>query len=78
MWCQITTADGFRSSWRKAVVRAGVVGRSFHDLRGSTVSRMALAGATVPEIAAVSGHSLKTAAEMIEVYLARDSRLGPR
>jgi integrase len=28
------TADGFRSSWRKACAEAGVVGVTFHDLRG--------------------------------------------
>jgi hypothetical protein len=28
------TGDGFRSSWRKACTTAGIVGVTFHDLRG--------------------------------------------
>jgi integrase len=36
-----------------------VLNLTFHDLRGSAVTRLALAGASVPEIAGVTGHSLK-------------------
>ncbi len=53
------TSDGFRTSWSKACGRAGVSGLTFHDLRGSAVVRLALAEATVPQIATFTGHSLK-------------------
>jgi integrase len=44
------TESGFRASWRKACIRSGVSGVTFHDLRGTAVTRLALAGATVPEM----------------------------
>jgi integrase len=45
------TADGFRSSWRKACAAIGIVGVTFHDLRGTAVTRLAIAGCTEAEIA---------------------------
>nr|WP_137827744.1 tyrosine-type recombinase/integrase [Methylobacterium sp. L1A1] len=70
------TADGFRSSWRKACAKAEVTGVTFHDLRGSAVTRLALAGCEVPEIAAITGHSLRDVQEILDThYLSRDVRL---
>jgi integrase len=70
------TQDGFRASWRKATARAGIVGLTFHDLRGSAVTRLAIAGATVPEIAAITGHSLKDVEGILDAhYLGRDQAL---
>jgi hypothetical protein len=47
------TADGFRSSWGKLSDRAGGISDlTFHDLRGTAVVRLAIAGASVPQIAA--------------------------
>jgi len=53
------TAGGFRASWRKACAAAGVVGVTFHDLRGTAVTRLALAECTEAEIATITGHSLR-------------------
>jgi len=39
------TPDGFRASWRKACARAGIAGLTFNDLRGTAVTRLALANA---------------------------------
>jgi len=70
------TGDGFRSSWRKACAKAGIEELTFHDMRGSSVTRLALAGATVPEIAALSGHSLKDVESILDAhYLGRDIAL---
>jgi integrase len=73
---QSWTEDGFRSSWRKACNKAEVQDVTFHDLRGSAVTRLALAGASVPEIAAFTGHSLRDVQEVLDAhYLSRDVHL---
>ena len=48
------------------VKKAGITDLHFHDLRGTAVTRLALAGATVPEIASMTGHSLKTVQETLD------------
>jgi integrase len=70
------SADGFRTSWGKACIKAGIRGLTFHDLRGSAVVRLALADATVPQIATVTGHSLKDVEAILDAhYLGRDVAL---
>jgi len=54
------TSAGFRASWGKAFKKSGLADDlHFHDLRGTAVTRLALAECTVPQIAAITGHSLK-------------------
>jgi integrase len=62
------SADGFRSSFRRACERAGIEDLHFHDLRGTAVTRMALAGCTVPQIAAVTGHSLDDVGAILDAH----------
>lgn len=70
------TEDGFRSSWGKAKVSAGVKGVTFNDLRGTAVTRLALAGCTEAEIAAITGHSLRDVRTILDAhYLHRDPKL---
>ena len=70
------TSDGFRTSWGKVCERAGIDGLTFHDLRGTAVVRLAIAGASVPQIAAVTGHSLKDVEAILDAhYLGRDIQL---
>jgi integrase len=70
------TSDGFRSSWRKVTKDAGLTGLTFHDLRGSAVVRLALADATVPQIATFTGHSLHNVEAILDAhYLGRDAKL---
>jgi integrase len=71
------TSDGFRTSWGKACIKAALRNDlHFHDLRGSAVVRLAIAGATVPEIATFTGHSLKDVEAILDKhYLGRDVRL---
>jgi integrase len=67
------TPNGFRSSWRKACARAGVVGVTFHDLRGTAVTRLALAGCSEIEIATLTGHSMRDVGAILDAhYLNRD------
>jgi integrase len=71
------TSDGFRASWRKACAAAGVSGVTFHDLRGTAVTRLAVVGCTVPETAAITGHSLRDVHAILDThYLAHDPALG--
>jgi hypothetical protein len=70
-------SDGFRASWRKAQAKAGVRGVTFRDLRGTSVTRLALAGCTEAEIATITGHSLRSVRATLDThYLARDPLLG--
>jgi integrase len=70
------TPDGFRASWRKACARAGVVDLTFHDMRGTAVSRLALAGCSEMEIATLTGHSLRDVGAIMDAhYLNRDPAL---
>jgi hypothetical protein len=45
------------------------------DLRGTAITMPAEAGATVPEIAAVTGHSLEHVTSIPETYLSRTRHL---
>lgn len=70
------TEDGFRSSFGKARDRAGLLGLRFNDTRGTAVTRLALTGATAPEIATITGHSLKDVGAILDAhYLNRDPQL---
>lgn len=70
------TESGFRASWRKACAKAGVVGVTFHDLRGTAVTRLALAGCSEAEIATLTGHSLRDVGAILDShYLKRDGGL---
>ncbi len=70
------TADGFRTSWGKAVKAAGITGKTFHDLRGTFITRARRAGNTAEQIASISGHSAKTVHQVLEAhYLASDQKM---
>jgi integrase len=71
------TSDGFRASWGKACKTVGVVGVTFNDLRGTAVTRLAVAGCTEAEIATITGHSLRGVRAILDShYLSRDPALG--
>jgi len=73
------TSDGFRSSWRKGCAVAGITGVTFHDLRGTAVTRLALAGCTEAEIASITGHSLRDVGAILDAhYLHRDPKLAEK
>ena len=57
-------------------MKAGITGLTFHGLRGSAVVRLALAGATVPQIATFTGHGLRDVEAILDAYyLGRDVKL---
>lgn len=70
------TSHGFSATWRKTLAKAGVTGLTFHDLRGTAVTRLALAGCSEAEVATFTGHSLRDVAAILDAhYLSRDSRM---
>jgi integrase len=66
------TSDGFRTSFGRACDRAGIEGLTFHDLRGTAVTRLALAGCTTVEIASITGHGERDVAQMLEKHYLGD------
>jgi len=66
----------FARLWEETCKAAGITDLHFHDLRGTTVTALAQAGCTVPEIAAITGHTLRSAQAILDKYLARTSQLG--
>lgn len=60
---------------RKAAVKAGARPLLLRWLRHSCVVQLARAGCTIPEIAAITGHSHASAAKILDVYLPRDNQV---
>lgn len=69
-------SDTFRTYWIKAAREAGIDDLHFHDLRGTFAFKLAKAGCTVPEIAAITGHSLKDASTILEYYIPAADEFG--
>lgn len=66
------TSSGFRASWGKKLAEVGIANLTFHDLRGSAITRLAEAGCTEAEIASITGHSPATVSAMLDRhYLSR-------
>jgi integrase len=71
------TSDGFRASWGAACRKAGISGVTFHDIRGSAVTRFFEAKCTVAEIATITGHSLRDVEAILDAhYFSRTDALG--
>ncbi|WP_346772368.1 tyrosine-type recombinase/integrase [Chelativorans sp. AA-79] len=67
------TEDGFRASWSAAYKKAGLPTNkeeklNFHDLRGTAVTRLALAGCNNAEIASITGHSLRDVEAILDAH----------
>jgi integrase len=70
------TEDNFTHLFREIADAAGLPSDlQFRDLRRSAVVRLAEAGCSVPEIAAITGHSLRTATQILETYLPRNTTM---
>ncbi len=70
------TLSRFNKAWRAATLDAGLDGLHFHDLRGTFVTRAADAGASVAQIATITGHSLKDCQTILDAYMARTGNRG--
>lgn len=71
-WKGNTFRRAFRETRRKAGLSDTI---HFHDLRGTAVTMLFEAGCTVAEAASITGHSLRTAQKILDVYLARTRTL---
>jgi integrase len=70
------TSAAFGAAWIVARNKAGIVGVTFNDLRGTAVTRLALAGCNESRIAAITGHSLRDVSRILDAhYLHRDPEL---
>ena len=74
VWDRSAREDGTYS--RKACKTAGIVGVTFNDLRGTAVTRLALAECTEAEMATITGHTLRDVRSILDAnYLHRDPAL---
>lgn len=63
--------EQFREAFRAACVSAGLGHLQARDLRRTAVVRLSEAGASVPEIAALTGHSIQRTQQIIDTYYVR-------
>lgn len=68
----VVEANGFRNAWKRICRRAGVEGLTFHDLRGTFVTRRLADGWSALEVALCTGHSFRNLA-MLDAYADRRS-----
>jgi integrase len=61
----------FSRSWDATKAKAGVEGVQRRDLRRTAMVRMAEAGATTAQIAAVSGHTIDQTSRILDTYIPR-------
>jgi integrase len=67
--------NSFRKAWEASTAKAGLSGLTFHDLRGTAVTRLSEAGCTPQEIATFTGWSLRDVQRILDSYLARTDTL---
>ncbi|WP_421446319.1 tyrosine-type recombinase/integrase [Agrobacterium tumefaciens] len=62
------TSDGFDTSFQKTKAKAGIDDLTFHDLRGTAVTRLAMAGCNNSQIASITGHSLRDVDAILDAH----------
>lgn len=65
----------FAKRWDDVCTKAEIEGLHFHDLRGTAITMLSEAGANPQQIAAITGHSLKSVTAILDKYLARTRHL---
>ncbi len=68
-------ANSFRRAWRTASRKAGISGLTFHDLRGTAVTRLSEAECTPQQIATITGHSFRDVGAILDRYSARADKI---
>jgi hypothetical protein len=77
-WNQHTFCLRFAAARKHAIEQldyAPLKKLQLRDLRRTAVVKMAELGVSVPEIAAITGHSLKTVDRILEIYMPRTTRM---
>ena len=67
--------NAFRKAWGAVSSKAGLIDRTFHDLRGTAVTRLSEAECTPQEIATITGHSLRDVGAIMDRYSARTDKI---
>ena len=67
--------NAFRKAWGDACRKAKITGLTFHDLRGTAVTRLAEAECSAAEIASITGHSMRDVGAILDMYLARTGKI---
>jgi integrase len=67
--------DHFRKAWGNATRKAKIIDRTFHDLRGTAVTRLAEAECSHAEVASITGHSMRDVGAILDKYLARTDKI---
>jgi integrase len=67
--------NAFRKAWADAARKAKIADLTFHDLRGTAVTRLAEAECSAAEIAAITGHSMRDVGVILDIYLARTGKI---
>jgi integrase len=67
--------NAFREAWGNVSRKAGLVDLTFHDLRGTAVTRLSEAECTPQQIASITGHSLRDVGAILDKYSARTDKL---
>lgn len=70
------STDGFKTSWGKLQKKYGIEGVTFHDLRGTFITKARREGSNASQIATVSGHAISEVRSVLEAhYLAEDQEV---
>jgi integrase len=69
------TESGYRTMFDRAKRKAGIAGKTFHDARGTFVTRTVVHGLTPQEVATITGHSIKDVECILDTYTARSPEL---
>jgi integrase len=72
LFAEIRAQAGIDQIAREHGIEGGLL---YMDLRRTAIVHLGRAGSSVPEIAAVTGHSISRSAAILEVYLPRDSTM---
>jgi integrase len=67
--------NAFRKAWGDACRKSKITVLTFHDLRGTAVTRLAEAECSHAEIAAITGHSMRDVGAILDKYLARTDKI---